>query len=73
MTGTEMNGERQLLSDIRRIADNIRSLRGKGGRPKDGEIKLLEQQARMKWEQVRRLRAGSVNNEAWPERRSLYR
>ncbi len=65
--------EQKLLSEIRGIADRIRALRGKDGRLNDGQIKTLEEQSRTKWEQVRRLRAGPVDAEHWPERRSLYR
>jgi hypothetical protein len=66
-----MTGEQQLLSDIQGIADRIRGLRGKDGRL--NEIKSLEEQARSKWEQLRRLRAAPAATDPGPERRSLYR
>lgn len=52
--------ERRLLTEIGGLSDRIRALRGTGA-SNGTQIRALEAQSRAKWEELRLLRAGSVN------------
>jgi hypothetical protein len=66
--------ERTLLSEIAELSGRVRKLRATGVVHDGAAIKALEAQARAKWDQLRSLRAGSMN-EPPPTRRDggLYR
>jgi hypothetical protein len=65
--------EARLLGEIGGINDRVRALRSKPHR--DGaQIKALEGEARTKWEELRRLRAGPPSPDAgMPHGRGLRR
>lgn len=66
--------ERTLLREIDELSGRVRKLRSTGVVHDATAIKALEAQARAKWEQLRSLRAGAMN-EAPPKPRhgGLYR
>lgn len=65
--------ERRLLAELGALSDRIRVLRA-GREPSAVQIKPLEAQASLKWQELRLLRAGPVNSELFPvESRSHYR
>jgi hypothetical protein len=65
--------ERRLLADLGALSDRIRVLRAEG-HPNGVQIRPLEAQASLKWQELRLLRAGSINVDlfARPEPRSHY-
>jgi hypothetical protein len=66
--------EAQLLREVGSIYDKVRALRVKDAGRHGPQIKALETESRLKWEQLRALRAGPAMGEMpQPEnRRSLY-
>ena len=65
--------ERRLLADLGALSDRIRALRA-GRHPNGGEIRPLEAQTSLKWQELRLLRAGSINSEVFPtDSHSHYR
>jgi hypothetical protein len=63
--------ERHLLGELGVLSDHLRALRATG-RPDNSEIRPVEAQISLKWQQLRLLRAGPINAEAHPvSRRSL--
>jgi hypothetical protein len=66
--------EQTLLNEIAKLADRVRAMRAPGSRSEPHEIRALEDQSRSKWQQLRVLRAGPVNNEPpLPRERSSRR
>jgi hypothetical protein len=61
-----------MLRDLGAISDRIRALREKNAGQHGAQIKALEAESRVKWEQLRSLRAGPPTNEPPENRRSLY-
>ncbi len=65
--------ERRLLVELGALSDRIRVLRAERD-PGAVQIKPLEAQARLKWQELRLLRAGPINSEPFPpDGRSHYR
>jgi hypothetical protein len=60
------DGERRILSEITRLANKIRESRRRGANRQSGEIEALEAATRAKWDELRLLRAGPVNNDPPP-------
>lgn len=54
--------ERRLLAELGSLSDRIRTLRAESD-PSTVQIKPLEAQASLKWQELRMLRAGPVNRE----------
>jgi hypothetical protein len=62
--------ERRILVDLGRLSDRLRVLRS-AGQAAVNEIRLVEAQMSLKWQQLRSLRAGPINAEEHsPERRT---
>jgi hypothetical protein len=61
-----------MLHDLGAISDRIRALREKNAGQHGAQIKALEAESRIKWEQLRSLRAGDAPSEPPQSRRSLY-
>jgi hypothetical protein len=62
-----------LLREIGALSDRVRELRRTDGRFDGTQIKALEGQSRVKWEELRLLRAGpAVLDQSSPRRRGLY-
>ena len=59
--------EKGLLAELGQLSDQIRMLRAEG-RPNGDRIKPLESQMSLKWQQLRMMRAGPVNEDS-PESR----
>lgn len=57
--------ERRLLVEIGELSDRLRALRA-GPRPDPNEMRPIEAQMSLKWQQLRLLRAGPINTEAQP-------
>lgn len=57
--------ERRLLSELGTLSARLRALRA-GVRPDSREIRPLEAQVSLKWQELRSLRAGPINAEALP-------
>ena len=57
--------ERCLLAELGALSDRIRALRAKG-HPNAVQIHPLETQMRLKWQELRLLRAGPGNADAAP-------
>jgi hypothetical protein len=67
------NDERRLLSELGVLSDRLRALRALP-HPDSREIRPLESQMSLKWQEMRLLRAGPVNAEAFATgTRSHYR
>ena len=65
--------ERRLLAELGVLSDRIRALRA-GPHPNGVEIRPLEAQTSLKWQELRLLRAGPINAEPLPARaHSHYR
>lgn len=65
--------ERRLLAEIGGISARVRELRA-SPRGDSAQLKSLEAQSRQKWEELRALRAGPVNQELpAPNLRGHYR
>ncbi len=65
--------ERRLLREIGALSDRVRELRRTDGRFDGTQIKALEGQSRVKWEELRLLRAGpTMTDSTSPRRRGLY-
>ena len=65
--------EAQILREIGGLFDRVRELRRSDGRHDGAQIKALEGQSRVKWEELRLLRAGpAVADLSSPRRRGLY-
>jgi hypothetical protein len=64
--------EAQLLREVGGISDRIRALREKNAGRHGPQIKALEAESRIKWEQLRSLRAAPVTGEPELSRRSLW-
>jgi hypothetical protein len=56
------DAEKRLLSEIAVLAARIKATRKPGVRQEGGALQTLEAQSRAKWEQLRVLRAGPVND-----------
>ena len=54
--------ERRLLAELGALSDRIRALRAEG-HPNGIEIRPLEAQTSLKWQELRLLRAGPINSE----------
>ncbi|HLB23109.1 MAG TPA: hypothetical protein VJP07_03365 [Dehalococcoidia bacterium] len=63
---SNIESERRLLAEIAGIADRVRALRAGGVFHDGAQIKALEGQSRLKWDELRALRAGPVNMEPLP-------
>jgi hypothetical protein len=59
--------ERRLLDELGVLSDRVRALRATG-RPDSSEIRPVEAQMSLKWQELRSLRAGPLNEEAPPTR-----
>ena len=57
--------ERRLLSELGTLSVRLRTLRA-GVRPDSREIRPLEAQVSLRWQELRSLRAGPLNAEALP-------
>jgi hypothetical protein len=57
--------ERRLLTELGVLSDKLRALRA-SPRPDANDIRPLEAQMSLKWQQLRLLRAGPLNAEAHP-------
>ena len=57
--------ERRLLAELGTLSDRIRALRAEG-HPNGSEIRPLEAQSSLKWQELRLLRAGPINSESVP-------
>ena len=67
------DNERQILVDIGDLSDRLRQLRA-APHLDATELRALEAQARLKWEELRSLRAGPTNGELTrPDVRGHYR
>jgi len=65
--------ERQLLSDIGALSDRLRKLRSSGNLD-PAQIRAVEAQSRVKWEELRAMRAGPATGELTrPDPRGHYR
>lgn len=65
--------EMALLRDISALSDRVRALRRSEGRHDGTQIKALEGESRIKWEELRQVRAGTVEvDNSSPRRRGLY-
>lgn len=65
--------ERRLLAELGALSDRIRALRA-ARHPSGSEIRPLEAQTSLKWQELRLLRAGPINSELFPtESRGHYR
>jgi hypothetical protein len=66
--------ERRLLAELGALSDRIRVLRAQG-HPNGAQIKPLEAQTSLKWQELRSLRAGPINLEPFggAKPRSHYR
>lgn len=65
--------ERRLLAELGALSDRIRALRAEH-HPNGVEIRPLEAQTSLKWQELRLLRAGPINSELFPtESHSHYR
>jgi hypothetical protein len=65
--------ERRLLAELGALSDRIRAIRAER-HPSGVEIKPLEAQTSLKWQELRLLRAGPINSELFPsESRSHHR
>jgi hypothetical protein len=64
--------ERVLLSELGALADGLRALRA-ASQPNADEIRAVEAQVSLKWQQLRLLRAGPINTEAHPPSRKSGR
>jgi len=65
--------EAEILREIGMLFDRVRELRRSDGRYDGAQIKALEGQSRLKWEELRLVRAGPVIAElSSPRRRGLY-
>lgn len=65
--------ERRLLAELGALSDRIRVLRAERD-PSAVQIRPLEAQASLKWQELRLLRAGPINSELFPGvSRSQYR
>ena len=58
----EPGRERGLLREIGGISDRVRELRRQGAASHGVQIKALEVESRSKWEELRMLRAGPMND-----------
>jgi hypothetical protein len=67
-----MPHEAKLLREVGAISDRIRALRRKDAGLHGAQIKALEAESRLKWEQLRSLRAGPQTGEEPSSRRSHY-
>jgi hypothetical protein len=65
MSSSSISPERRLLVELGVLSDRLRALRATP-RPDANEIRPLEAQMSLKWQQLRLLRAGPVNAEAQP-------
>ena len=66
--------ELQLLRDLEAISDRIRGLRARDAGSHGVQLKALEAESRLKWEQLRAQRAGPFTGDRTPQNgRSLYR
>jgi hypothetical protein len=69
----DSDNERRLLGELGVLSDRLRALRAVP-HPDSREIRPLESQMSLKWQEMRLLRAGPVNTEAFaPGIRSHYR
>jgi len=65
--------ELQLLRELGTISDRIRALRANDAGLHGAQVKALELEIRLKWEQLRAWRAGPFMGDPSPQnRRSLY-
>jgi hypothetical protein len=65
--------EPDMLDEIRGLTQRIHVLRSEDARLNAPAIKLLEAESRAKWEQLRQFRAGPIEVERTPERRTMRR
>lgn len=64
---TVPTAERRLLAELGVLSDRIRALRA-GSHPNGVEIRPLEAQTSLKWQELRLLRAGPINAGPLPTR-----
>lgn len=65
--------ETEILREIGELFERVRELRRPAGRLDSAQIKAIEAQSRVKWEELRLLRAGPVvDDHSSPRRRGLY-
>jgi hypothetical protein len=68
------DAERALLGEIGALSRRLRELRATSARPESVQVKALEGESRAKWQELRLLRAGPMNEgPSAPERRGHYR
>ena len=74
MGDTPTPREAQLLREVGSIYDKVRALRVKDAGRNGPQIEGVETESRLKWEQLRSLRAGPATGEPLPpeNRRALY-
>ncbi len=73
MAAVTAGHEQQLLRELGVISDRIRALRATGAGSHGVQVKALEAESRLKWEQLRAQRAGPLAADTPPHnRRSLY-
>lgn len=65
MGSSSITPERRLLGEIGVLSDRLRALRATA-RPDSSEIRPIEAQMSLKWQELRLLRAGPINAEAQP-------
>lgn len=65
--------EAELLHQVGAISDRIRGLRERNAGEHTAQIKALEAESRVKWEELRSLRAGPVPVVEAPSARGSYR
>ena len=68
MNSNPVSAERRLLGELGVLSDQLRALRATS-RPDASDIRPLEAQMSLKWQQLRLLRAGPRNTEAQPTSR----
>lgn len=67
------DSERRLLGEISSLAERVRGLRSANAVRNDAQIKALTAQLRSKWDDMRALRAPSVNGDTYSRGRGgLY-
>jgi hypothetical protein len=64
---TAPTAERRLLTELGELSDRIRALRAES-HPNGAQIRPLEAQTSLKWQELRLLRAGPMNAEQFPRK-----